>query len=127
MKKFKNIDDLHGYIERQAKRTIKYYYTDFKNYDRPEIMKHTGAKTSEVYLILRESGSYIYDRAELLHPIRDFGRAVMDYYTTDHTAKYYKIDFNRLTVESIPAGLPQDIKRELNERQQNRQRERWTA
>lgn len=115
MKKFKTIDELHAYIERQAKSTIKYYFTDWKNYDRPDIMKHTGAKTKEVYIILRESGSYLYDRRELLHPVRDFGRVVMDYYTTDKTAKYYKINFNALTIERIPAGLPLDIKRELDE------------
>ena len=115
MKKFKTIDDLHGYIERQAKRTIKYYYSDFKNYDRPEIMRHTGEKTKEVYLIFRESGSYLYSREELTDSRRDFGRVVMDYYTTDKTAKYYKVNFNALTVESIPAGLPEDIKRELKQ------------
>ena len=117
MKKYKTIDDLHSFLERQAKRTIKYYYTDWKNYDRPEVMKHTGAKTREIYIIFRESGSYLYTRAELLHPIRDFARVVMDYYTTDRTAKYYKVDFDRLTVENIPAGLPEDVKRELKEAQ----------
>lgn len=116
MKKFKTIDELHAALERQAKRTIKYYYTDWKNYDRPEIMRHTGAKTSEIYIILRESGSYLYTRADLLSTRSDYARAVMDYYTTDKTAKYYKVNFNALTVESIPAGLPNDIKRELNER-----------
>ena len=116
LKRFTNIDDLHNYIERQAKKTIKFYYTDFKNYDRPEIMRHTGEKTKEVYIIFRESGSYIYSRAELLNPGRDFGRVVMDYYTTDKTAKYYKVDFYNLTVETIPAGLPQDIKRELKQK-----------
>ena len=122
-KNFKSIDELHAYIEKQAKQIIKYYYTDFKNYDRPEIMKHTGAKTEEVYIILRESGSYLYSRAELLDQGRDFGRVVMDYYTTDKTAKYYKIDFYNLTVEAIAPGLPLDIKKELNEKQ----RERLTA
>lgn len=112
-KNFKSIDELHAYIEKQAKQTIKYYYTDFKNYDRPEIMKHTGAKTEEVYIIFRESGSYLYSRAELLDQGRDFGRVVMDYYTTDKTAKYYKINFKNLTVETIAAGLPADIKKEL--------------
>ena len=121
MKKFKTIDELHAALERQAKRTIKYYYTDWKNYDRPEIMRHTGAKTREIYIILRESGSYLYTRADLLSSRSDFARAVMDYYTTDRTAKYYKVDFSRLTLESIPAGLPQDVKRELNENE----RQQW--
>lgn len=116
MKKFKTIDELHAYFERQAKRTIKYYYTDWKNYDRPEIMRHTGAKTSEIYIILRESGSYLYTRADLLSTRSDYARAVMDYYTTDKTAKYYKINFRELTAERIPAGLPQDVKQEIREK-----------
>ena len=116
MYKFKTIDELHDYIERQAKRTIKFYYSDFKNYDRPEIMRHTGAKTKEVYIIFRESGSYLYSREELTDSRRDFARVVMDYYTTDKTAKYYKINFDALTAERIPAGLPQDIKQEIREK-----------
>ena len=122
MKKFKTLDELHAALERQAKRTIKYYYTDWKNYDRLEVMKHSGAKTSEIYIILRESGSYLYTRADLLSSRSDFARAVMDYYTTDRTAKYFKVDFNRLTIESIPAGLPQDVKRELNENERQQLR-----
>ena len=116
MYKFKTIDELHAYIERQAKRTIKFYYSDFKNYDRPEIMRHTGAKTKEVYVIFRESGSYLYTREELTDSRRDFARVVMDYYTTDKTAKYYKINFRDLTAERIPAGLPQDVKQEIREK-----------
>lgn len=116
MYKFKTIDELHAYIERQAKRTIKFYYSDFKNYDRPEIMRHTGAKTKEIYIIFRESGSYLYTREELTDSRRDFARVVMDYYTTDKTAKYYKINFRDLTAERIPAGLPQDVKREIREK-----------
>lgn len=112
MKHYKTIDELHAAIEKKADKIIKYYYTDFKNYDRPEIMRHTGAKTREVYLILRESGSYIYSLEELLNLDRDFPAVVMDYYTNDKTAHYYKIDFSRFTLEEIPAGLPSHIRAE---------------
>ena len=113
MKKFNNIDDLHSHLEKEAHKTIKHYYTDWKNYDRPEIMKHTGLKTREIYIILRECGSYLYTREDLLQC--DFSATVMDYYTSDRTAKYYRVNFDALTVESIPAGLPRDIKREREE------------
>lgn len=113
MKKFKNIDDLHSYLEKEAHKTIKHYYTDWKNYDRPDVMKHTGLKTKEVYIILRECGSYLHTREDLLK--YDFSATVMDYYTSDRTAKYYKVNFDALTVEAIPAGLPRDIKREREE------------
>ena len=114
MKKFINIDDLHAYLEKQASRTIKHYFTDWKNYDRPEVMRHTGLKTRAVYIILREAGSYLYTREDL-H--RNFPAAVMDYYTNYGKAKYFKVDFDRLTVERIPAGLPEDIRRENQERE----------
>lgn len=125
MKKFDNINDLHAFLEKEAKKTIKYYYSDFKNYDRPEIMRHTGEKTKEVYIILRESGSYLYTREDLTSTKSDFAAVVMDYYTTDKTAKYYKVNFDRLTVEKIPAGLPNDIKRERQENE--REKLRYTA
>ena len=115
MKKFKTVDELHQFLERQAKRTIHFYYSDWKNYDRPEIMRHTGEKTKEVYIILRDSGSYLYTRENLTSTKSDFAAVVLDYYTTDRTAKYFKVNFSALTVESIPAGLPQDIKRERQE------------
>ena len=115
MKKFKTIDDLHAFLEREAARTIHYYFTDWKNYDRPEVMKHTGAKTREIYIILRDSGSYLYTRDNLTSKESDFAAVVMDYYTTDKTAKYYKVDFNALTIEKLTPGLPADIKRERAE------------
>lgn len=125
MKKFDNINDLHAFLEKEAKKTIKYYYSDFKNYDRLEIMRHTGAKTREIYIIFRESGSYLYTREDLTSTKSDFAAVVMDYYTTDKTAKYYKVNFDRLTVEKIPAGLPNDIKRERQENE--REKLRYTA
>lgn len=110
-RKYNNINELHDFIERQAKRIIKWYYTDYKNYDRVEIMKNTGLKTEECYIIFRESGSYFYTFENLTDPAHNFPAVVMDYYKTDKTAKYYRIDFSRLIVENIPAGLPKNIKR----------------
>ena len=112
MKRFKTIDELHAFLERQADKIIKYYYTDWKNYDRPELMKHTGNKEREIYIIFRESGSYIYTVNELTDTERDFPAVVMDYYTSDRTAVYYRVDLDRLTAEKIPAGLPSHIKAE---------------
>jgi len=114
-KSFKNIDELHAYLEKQASRIIKSYYSDWKNYDRPEVMMHTGLKTKEVYIILREAGSYLYSRSELTDPGRNYPAAVMDYYKSYGSAHYYKVNFDRLTVETIPAGLPKDIETERRE------------
>lgn len=111
MKKYKTIDELHAAIEKAAKKTIKYYYTDWKNYDRPDLMKATGTRET-VYIILRESGSYLYTK-KLLESGYQFGLDVMNYYTTDRTAIYYRVDLDRLTLEKIPAGIPEEIKREI--------------
>ena len=108
MKKFKSIDDLHNAIERAAKRTIKYYYTDWKNYDRPALMKATGEKET-IYIILRESGSYLYTKTELEAGYK-FGFTVLDYYTSDRTAKYYKADLRNLTLEALTPGIPTELK-----------------
>ena len=108
MKRFKSIDDLHTTLERAAKRTIKYYYTDWKNYDRPALMKATGEKET-VYIILRESGSYLYTKTELEAGYK-FGFTVLEYYTNDRTAKYYKADLKNLTLESLTPGIPNELK-----------------
>lgn len=121
MKKFSNIDELHAFLERRAKQIIKHYFSDWKNMDRPEVMKHTGERTTEVYIIFRECGSYLYSREELTDMRREFPAVVMDYYKTDKTAIYYKVDFCRLTAEKIPAGLPEDIKRYRSQKE-NEQR-----
>lgn len=120
MKKFKNIDDLHAYLERKAHRIIKYYYTDWKNYDRPEVMKATGTKEKEVYIIFRESGSYFFTAADIIK--YNFSAVVMDYYTSDRTAEYYRINFDALTAERIPAGLPKHLKKI---REENERRDQW--
>ena len=112
MKRFKDIDGLHAYIEKEASRIINHYYTDFKNYDRLAIMKATGNKERECYLILRDCGSYFYTADYITDLRSDWPAVVMDYYTDDSSAKYYRIDFDRLTVEKIPAGLPAHLKAE---------------
>lgn len=109
MKKFKDINDLHSYLERKAKRIIKAYYTDWKNYDRPALMKATGEKAT-VYIILRKHGSYLYTEKHLLDPAAVWAETVMNYYTDQEEATYYKIDLRNLTAEIIPAGLPKWIK-----------------
>ena len=116
-KRFTNIDEFHAYIENKARRIIKHYYTDWKNYDRPEMMKATGNREKEVYVILREAGSYFYRKEELTDPTREYPITVMDYYTSDSTAKYFKLNFHELTIEEIPAGIPAHIATERKEKE----------
>lgn len=109
-KRFTNIDEVHAYVERQAKRIIKHYYTDWKNYDRPALMRATGEKAT-IYVILRECGSYLFTAADLE---RENPKIIMDYYAGDSTAKYYKLDLRTYTAETIPAGLPKEYRKEAN-------------
>lgn len=108
MKYFKTIDELHAYLERKAKKIVKHYYTDWKNIDRPYLMKLTGERTSEVYVIFRDCGTYLYSRKDL---DREFPQVIMDYYKNNKGTEYYKIDLYRLTAEKIESGLPKHIKR----------------
>ena len=108
-KKFADIDSFHAFIEKKARQIIKYYYTDWKNYDRPNMMKATGNREKEVYVILREAGSYFYRAEELTDPAREMPITVMDYYTSDKTAKYFKLNFQTLTIEEITPGIPAGI------------------
>lgn len=107
MKRFSNIDDLHTYLEKLAKKTIKSYYTDWKNYDRPALMRATGNRET-VYIILREYGSYLYTVDDLIN--HDFPAVVMDYYTDEKRNHYYKVDLYNLTIEKIPNKYPEDLK-----------------
>lgn len=108
MRRFTSIDEIHAYIERQAKRIIKHYYTDWKNYDRLALMRATGERAT-IYVILRECGSYLFTAADLE---RENPKIIMDYYAGDSTAKYYKLDLRAYTAEAIPAGLPKEFKNE---------------
>lgn len=108
-KRFADIDSLHAYIEKKARQIIRHYYTDWKNYDRPSMMKATGAKEKEVYVILRDCGSYFYLAEELTDPTRDFPITVMDYYTSDKSARYFKVNFRDLVIEEITPGIPAGI------------------
>lgn len=108
MKRYKTIDDLHAYIERQARQTIKLYYSDWKNYDRPKLMDATGKRTT-AYIIFRECGSYFFTEKRAKES--ETARAILEYYTTDKSAKYYKIDLYALTAERIPAGIPEEVKK----------------
>lgn len=110
-RKFDTIDSLHAYIERKAKTIINHYYTDWKHYDRIKMMQATGRKEKEVYIIFRNCGSYLFTLENLLNS--DYARTIMDYYTSDSTAEYYRVDFDRLQVEKIGSGLPAEVKTEI--------------
>lgn len=93
--KYNNINELHQAIEKKAKKIIKYYYCDYKNLDRLKVMQETGKK-GILYIIFRQCGSYAFNENDMK---KENAKYYIDFYkNNDSTAKFYKIDFNKLTI-----------------------------
>ena len=114
--KYPNIDALDSAIERAAKRIIKHYYTDWKNYDRPAYMGYKGSQDRDkkhILVLFRESGSYIFSDFDFKDR-KTPGEIVSYYinYENDSKTKYYFIDLEKLTLtktepETVKAYLKQ--------------------
>lgn len=102
--KYNNIDALDARIEKIIKTTVKFYYTDWKNYDRLKYMKCKGSRRAEdktLILIARKCGTYLLRQADI-----DAGagaRDIFEYYTQYEPAgsTFYKIDIDALTIKKI--------------------------
>ena len=99
--RYKTIDALDARIEKEVKKTLKFYYTDWKNYDRPAYMNYkssTRPADKKLLLMLRDCGSYLYK----LEGIKN--NVVFDYFKTTEPKKhkYYIIDLNKLTFSQVP-------------------------
>lgn len=109
MKKYKTIDELDARIERIITGTVKHYYTDWKNYDRPKYMKLKSSNNPEdkhMILIARKCGTYLLTLEAI--QTSEGARAIYDYYQTQEEADYYYINLERLTISRIN---PKEIKR----------------
>lgn len=100
--KFQDIDALDQAIERTAKRIIKHYYTDWKNYDRPAYMGFKGAEEKEkkhILILFREMGSYIFSEWDFMD--RKAPAEIINYYLNLESTRvnaYYFVDLERLTM-----------------------------
>lgn len=102
MTRYKNINELDARIEKIISRTVKHYYTDWKNYDRPKYMVCKGSHKKEdkqLILIARECGTYLYTLQDIQE--YKFAGTVYEYYQKAEHATYYKIDIDRLSIEKI--------------------------
>ena len=112
--KYKSIDLLDAAIERVIKRTLKSYYTDWKNYDRPHYMKLKGSESREdkkIILIARKYGSYLWSNNDFLE--YRFPMEASEYYfkyELEHSHFYY-IDLESLTLKKL---TPEEIQRTIN-------------
>lgn len=103
--RYKNINDLDARIERIIKSTVKHYYSDWKNYDRPKYMKLKGSRDrldKQLILIVRECGTYLLTINAI--ETSEGAAAIYEYYQTQEHADYYFIDLDRLTIAKIEPG-----------------------
>jgi len=109
----KTIDELDQKIEKIVKKTVKHYYTDWKNYDRPKYMGFKGSndrKDKELILIARACGTYLLRTADVFKD--DWATTLYEYFQTQERADYYFINLNKLTIKKIdPEAFGKGLKR----------------
>lgn len=98
----KDINSLDSKVENIIKKTVKHYYTDWKNYDRPKYMVAKAHKEKSALLIARTCGTYFIPESQ---NGTDWSRTLIDYYTNQEPANIYKIDFKALTATLIHKGI----------------------
>lgn len=106
MKHYDNIDDLDARIENIVKKTVKSYYTDWKNYDRLKYMCLKGSrdrKDKTMILIVRKYGTYLLTLDDIAS--RESAATIYEYYQTQEHATYYLIDLQSLGIAKIDPAV----------------------
>ena len=100
--RYDNIDALDQRIERIISGTVKHYYTDWKNYDRPKYMGLKGSKQPGdrvMFLIARAYGTYLITLDQIANTTA--GATIYEHFIANEHADYYRIDLDRLSVDKI--------------------------
>lgn len=118
--KYNNINELDQAIERATKRIIKYYYTDWKNYDRPTYMGYKASRDRDkkhILVLFRESGSYIFSDFDFKD--RKTPAEIISYYLEQETRNnaFYFIDLEKLTMKKAE---PEAVKTYIKEFERER-------
>lgn len=95
--------ELDKKIENIIKKHVKYYYTDWKNYDRPKYMKLKGMKPKTIYLIVRKCGTYIFSGEEI--ETSETAKTIIKYYLEQEPANIYDIRLKAGTIKLIHKGI----------------------
>lgn len=101
--RYPSIEALDNRIEKIIDSTVKHYYTDWKNYDRPKYMKFKGSSDQadkNLILIVRSCGTYLV-RIEDINNGDSWANTLIEYYQTQEHAEYYHININKLEVKKI--------------------------
>ena len=108
--KYNDINLLDSRIEKIISSTVKHYYTDWKNYDRPKYMKFKGSSSQadkELILIARTCGTYLVKIADIKAG-NDWANTLIEYYSKQEPADFYYINLRTLEVKRIQ---PETIKK----------------
>ena len=101
--KFNTIDELDAKVEKTVSNNVKYYFTDWKNYDRPKYMKFKGSNKrtdKRIILSVRDCGTYLYTEDEK-NTAGSWGNTLYEYFHNYESAKHYLIDLEKLTFQKI--------------------------
>lgn len=99
--RYKTIEELDARLESIVRKTVKHYYTDWKNYDRPKYMGFKGSNDrhdKDLILIVRECGTYLI-RTEDARTPESWADTLYNYFQDNEHATYYRMDLNKLTLE----------------------------
>lgn len=98
--KYKTIEELDTKIENIVKRTVKHYYSDWKDYDRPKYMGLKGSEDQDdkhLILLVRPCGTWLLRQCDVDNKV-EWAKSVFDYYHTADKSDYYYIDLEALTI-----------------------------
>ena len=111
--RYKNINELDNRIEKIVDTTIKYYYTDWKHYDRPKYMKFKGSNDADdkkLVLLVSDTGTYLVRVADALTR-ETWGETLYEYFQTQDHKDYYYIDINKFECRKLnPTLTKQELK-----------------
>ena len=106
---YKTIEALDSRVEKIIDRTVKHYYSDWKNYDRPKYMRFKGSQDWEdkkLILIARNCGTYLIKISDILAG-NDWANTLINYYSTQESADFYYINLLSLKCKKV---TPEEIK-----------------
>lgn len=101
--KYANINLLDTRIETIITRTVKHYYTDWKNYDRPKYMKlkvSCDMADKKLILIARTCGTYLVKISDIKAG-DSWANTLIEYFSNQESADFYYIDLLKLEVKKI--------------------------
>ena len=98
-----SIDELDAVLEKIVSNTVKHFYTDWKNHDRPKYMRMKGSSDSadkKLVLLARTCGTYLLRQADV-ETEDDCASQIFKYFTTQEPSQIYNIDLENLSIERV--------------------------